>query len=406
MRDKDGDPVFGWSAVNAKSWGGVTLDAGDNLIGRYGASLGGWQQWDRSAGELALGYGETKAIRFYAGNAEITGKLVMPGTASAIAIGSTPPTAANAGTGIWIDRTGIYGLLSNAYQAKIDAATGEIIAGSGDIKFGSSGFRIYPEGTPRNSTKIRWLTNSEGEASYIAGLIDVTGGVSNLIENTTALSSGGYATVILRANNFGAAASAELDIYASSSEQYSAFKKQLRIDGGLYVGSVATAPTDNNIIADGGIYLGRNADPGAGNVAYTGSLKSYKNSTEYAGYIFVPLAAPLTSTSWDGDARSTTSKTLIDLSAVFGAPAGIKAVALKVMTRDSGSAANETYMVLGPTNTANLGIEVGCAGLANDKWSRDFVIVPCDANGDIYYQIIASGTSTFDVTLEIWGYYI
>jgi len=123
-------------------------------------------------------------------------------------------------------------------------------------------------------------------------------------------------------------------------------------------------------------------------------------------YIFVPLAAPLTSTVWDGDAKSTTAKTLIDLSAVFGAPAGVKAVALKVHTRDSGSAANETYMVLGPTNAANVGVETGCAGLANDKWNRDVVIVSCDANGDIYYQITASAASTFDVVIEIWGYWI
>jgi len=35
---------------------------------------------------------------------------------------------------------------------------------------------------------------------------------------------------------------------------------------------------------------------------------------------------PLTSTAWDGgDAFSTTAKTLIDLSAVFGVPAGVKA---------------------------------------------------------------------------------
>ena len=33
-------------------------------------------------------------------------------------------------------------------------------------------------------------------------------------------------------------------------------------------------------------------------------------------------------------------------------------------------------------------------------------IVPCDANGDIYYQIAASGTGTMDVNIQIWGYWM
>ncbi|MDD4465707.1 MAG: hypothetical protein PHY25_03390, partial [Dehalococcoidales bacterium] len=56
------------------------------------------------------------------------------------------------------------------------------------------------------------------------------------------------------------------------------------------------------------------------------------------------LTTPLTSTSWDGDAFSTTSKTLIDLSTVFGAPAGIKAVLCNVAIKDSASAANDCFL--------------------------------------------------------------
>jgi hypothetical protein len=33
-------------------------------------------------------------------------------------------------------------------------------------------------------------------------------------------------------------------------------------------------------------------------------------------------------------------------------------------------------------------------------------IVPCDANGDVYYQIVASGTDTLDAILQIWGYFL
>jgi hypothetical protein len=121
--------------------------------------------------------------------------------------------------------------------------------------------------------------------------------------------------------------------------------------------------------------------------------------------LFVPLLAPLTSTSYDGDAFSTTAKTLIDLSAVFGTPAEIGAVLVRYAIRDSGSAANDCYLILAPNNTANQGPAAGCSGLANDAWARGELIVPCNADGDIYYQIGASGAGTFDLSLQVWGYW-
>jgi len=180
-----------------------------------------------------------------------------------------------------------------------------------------------------------------------------------------------------------------------------------RFGGGLYVGSTANDPPVDDIIADGGIYLGRNADPGAGNVAYAGALKSYKNATEYTGYIFVPLAnnTYLTSTAWDGDAYSTTAKTLIDLSAVFGAPAGIQAVLLQVIIQDSGAGATASRIRFADVATADVGPSMDCPP-ANDRQARGMMIIPCDANGDIYYQITASGAGTMDVFVQIWGYWI
>ena len=119
------------------------------------------------------------------------------------------------------------------------------------------------------------------------------------------------------------------------------------------------------------------------------------------------LYTPLTSTSWDGDARSTTARTLIDLSAVFGAPAGIKAILVKVTIRDSGSAGGDYSFNLTPASGAGeIAFTSRCSGLPNDRYTTEAGIVPCDANGDVYYQIAASGASTMDVTLQIWGYYI
>ena len=121
---------------------------------------------------------------------------------------------------------------------------------------------------------------------------------------------------------------------------------------------------------------------------------------------FYPLRTPLTSASWDGDSFSTTAKTLIDLSAVFGAPAGIKAALFTLSIRDSGSAASDTYIVLSSNDTAGSGPKFGCGGLANDAFARGDLTVPCNADGDVYYQIVASGASTMDIYMVIFGYWI
>lgn len=123
---------------------------------------------------------------------------------------------------------------------------------------------------------------------------------------------------------------------------------------------------------------------------------------------FYPLTSPLTSTSWDGDARSTTAKTLIDLSAVFGVPAGVKAVLALIQCRDSASSGTATnYFSISPSSSADVhAIITRCSGLPNDYWASEVGVCPCDDNGDIYYQCTASGTSTLDVYLQIWGYWL
>ena len=122
------------------------------------------------------------------------------------------------------------------------------------------------------------------------------------------------------------------------------------------------------------------------------------------GWQPVFLSSPLTSTSWDGDSFSTTAKTLIDLSAVFSAPAGIKAISVFVRLNDSASASANYWMVLSPVDTANVGIFFQCSEI-NDRHRYGTGIIPCDANGDIYYQISASGANTLDALIRIVGYW-
>lgn len=119
----------------------------------------------------------------------------------------------------------------------------------------------------------------------------------------------------------------------------------------------------------------------------------------------VPLFARLTSTDWDGDAHSTTAKTLIDLSAVFGVPDFIKAVLFFVAVRDSGSDATSCYIWLSPNDTAGDGLGINCSETAQ-RWHTECLIVPCNEDGDVYWQGVASDVDTLDVTLEVWGYFL
>lgn len=121
------------------------------------------------------------------------------------------------------------------------------------------------------------------------------------------------------------------------------------------------------------------------------------------------LTSPLTSTSWDGDSFSTTAKTLIDLSAVFSVPAGVLAIVCRAAVRDSASAATaDLFLLLSPESAANsYAVAYSPSGQPNDSWLRaGGQICPCDSNGDIYYQIAASGAGTFDVNFQIWGYLV
>jgi len=121
---------------------------------------------------------------------------------------------------------------------------------------------------------------------------------------------------------------------------------------------------------------------------------------------FIALTTQLTSTSWDGDSFSTTAKTKIDLSAVFGVPAGVKAVLVKVALRDSGSAAAScVFQLSGVSSGTNYSLTAQASPIA-DRFAYYSGIVPCDANGDVYYQIDASESATMDVYLEIWGYWL
>jgi hypothetical protein len=106
---------------------------------------------------------------------------------------------------------------------------------------------------------------------------------------------------------------------------------------------------------------------------------------------FVPLTTALTSTSWDGDAKTTDDNGTIDLSAVFGVPAGIKAALVSMTVKDE---TTQVWSLAGPLQVWTI--------VANN-YNSGMGIVPCDANGDFSW---ACGSELDYVALKIHGYWL
>lgn len=77
-------------------------------------------------------YEDMHILRANIDYANISGLMRLPGASAAITIGATPPTANNAGTGLWIDRTGLYTLNSNSVGSTITSAGIKLYGSEGD----------------------------------------------------------------------------------------------------------------------------------------------------------------------------------------------------------------------------------------------------------------------------------
>ncbi|HWR66063.1 MAG TPA: hypothetical protein VN364_08085, partial [Bellilinea sp.] len=164
----------------------------------------------------------------------------------------------------------------------------------------------------------------------------------------------------------------------------------------FYVIAATYAAPDTTVTIDGrSVYTLANAAIGNPKVSY---MKTPSGFPWPDGWTI--LTAPLTSTSFDGDAFSTTGATKIDLSAVFGLPPGVKAVYLYVLAKDSASATVECSVGFAPDTT-----NVQSKRIATENGIYDSLTptVPCDANGDIYYVITASGAGTLNLVIRIFG---
>ena len=163
---------------------------GDYVAETYGAAFGDYAgaganvTIDPTNG-VRLRRGNVDVIKLTATDATFKSLIKMPDTTSALAIGATPPTSSSAGTGIWIDRTGLYSLNANARQVWISTADGALYAGNGEMKVDIYGLTLpttiviigdevnYP-------SSIKWQ-NSGYETASIKGTSVPTSKFSQII---------------------------------------------------------------------------------------------------------------------------------------------------------------------------------------------------------------------------------
>jgi hypothetical protein len=141
------------------------------VIGEYGAALPNLT-FDTTNG-VRLRIGTTDYIVLDpSGDALISGVLQMPGTNSALAIGATPPVSAASGTGLWLDRTGLYSLSSSVEQVRIDAVDGKLYAGSGYTILDKDGMTLIATSNGFLSTQsVGWKDIEDHEFANIFGFV-------------------------------------------------------------------------------------------------------------------------------------------------------------------------------------------------------------------------------------------
>ena len=301
---------------------------------------------------------------------------------------------------------------------------GTLYAGQGDLKINNNGITIvspsYYGKQDRNN--IKWHKPADSlTILFNIGNWHTEDGNTYSRMSTNGI-SGKQAVTYVQSVGEDQNATANVTLLASISDASNA---SLELSKSSSVRTLAIQ-VDNMSLSGGGFHVGGTSAAGAGNLVVDGTIKDGSgveylkttgkaadsdkldgiDSTGFGRPVF--LTTPLTSTDWEGNARSTTAKTLIDLSAVFGVPAGVKAIMVQLLSRDSASAVSTTvFFGVSPNNTdASCPVMSVSRGLPNDTLVYASGICPCDANGDIYYQVVASGTDTTDCWIRIWGYWL
>jgi hypothetical protein len=187
------------------------------------------------------------------------------------------------------------------------------------------------------------------------------------------------------------------------------------ISGGLFVGSdtqlyrstTNTLRTPDSLTVDTGLNVGSASGAAAGDVAYSGALKTYKNATLYTGYAITLLGANvLTNTNTDGNDTIAANTYTVDVDSTtalagttygFSGPSNVRVALVRVQASWTTAAQSSVLRLMDATNVAAYGTI-----RAHDTMLQDGeFLVPVDASGQFKFVVV--GTANI-VTIQILGY--
>jgi hypothetical protein len=367
-----------WSRDNGASVLRAKWDIDGNiLIGRN--AVGQSNVYITSGGVYLRNNTDNLIVLAADGSASFEGFINL-GTGGGIYQGTGTAASPTTGLKLWRDsgigRIGGYNGGNLQWYADTD---GRLKAGAGDVTLDADGIWLAAGGDAPNM--VRWLDGSTDFADIWAYSSGASGEIDIVVNQLSALGAG-------------------------------TIRMQARAGAVKWTG-VTVNPTEGVIISGASaiVRLGIGKTPNfaldaAGSLGYTDDLHPYRNATYYTAYPYVPLATPLTSTSFDGDAFSSCGYTKIDTSVVFGAPAGIKVAWVRLIARDSAASPQTGLYVSLSTKGTDATVQAGVYPHGDDQFATGVFPVACDANGDFYYKVSASGSGTTDIWMTIVGYSI
>jgi hypothetical protein len=173
-----------WSGPSLTQPDGTTLPAGSKIVEFSDVQnvIAGW-----SIGQTKIGS---------------NGVSLNSGASAGLGFGTTPPTSAvlgtPTGTGVWIDRSGVYGLATSVIQTKIDATSGYITAGAGNVLLTGNGIQIVGNTSGAFAiNKSYGFVQSAGASTAISGLWGgIFGGVNSIVLEALSVAGSGSQTAV------------------------------------------------------------------------------------------------------------------------------------------------------------------------------------------------------------------
>lgn len=204
----------------SQTYNGETLAIGDTLWGDNTSASGKGNVLITAAGAVKVRRGVTDYITLSATDAQFTNLIKLTGSGAALSAGTTPPSSATAGTGLWLDRTGLYALNANTQNTTLTSAG--LTAGAGNVVVDATGIALTPGttlGAPASS--LNWKVGSYTmmqltAASFVGGSHDAEGQLITAVQSGFN-SSTGYMVVGANSSGLSGSGNAYLTFTAQGS---------------------------------------------------------------------------------------------------------------------------------------------------------------------------------------------